>query len=207
MSKKQKIETPKFKYWLSAYQDCEEHRFIQIGNSFLLSKKVQDLSGCAFRFYICCCMECGGEAAFEFPRSAFKKYGIPTSSARRVINELVSKGFLKLKSGQATKENNRYVFSPEWKKGNVIIPSNGNCKITKPSVYGSLLNELNSCFETKFENCGLFRNSIDKIIENGVPPDTIKSQFYLIAKKFESENRKNLTLQEILKIKNFTNTN
>ena len=59
--------------WLSANVDCKDGRFIQVGNSFLLSKRVQALSAGARITYLCMAMESGGKPTFEFPKAAAEK--------------------------------------------------------------------------------------------------------------------------------------
>lgn len=48
------------KPWLSARLDCKEGRFIQVGNSLLLSKEFQALTAGARFLYLCMTMESGG---------------------------------------------------------------------------------------------------------------------------------------------------
>lgn len=104
--------------WLSARRDGKEGRFIQIGNTFLMSEKTQALSAGALKLYICAAMESGGKREFTFPLSAAKKYGIPPASMRRYLNELIDNGFIALQSsGKTTRESNIYIFALEWKDG------------------------------------------------------------------------------------------
>ena len=104
------------KPWLSARPDCKEGRFIQVGNSLLLSKEFSRLSQGARCTYLCMCMESGGRRAFIFPKSAAKKYGIPHRTLLRHVEELVGKGFLeKTLSGKCTREPNRFQFSFRWR--------------------------------------------------------------------------------------------
>ena len=51
--------------WLTARSDGKEGRFIQVGNSLLLDKRVQKLSGNALRLYLCMAMESGGRTALS----------------------------------------------------------------------------------------------------------------------------------------------
>ena len=64
------------KGWLSALPDCRDRRFIQIGNSLMLSKDFQKLSTGARWLYAAMSMESGGRREFIFPLSAAKKYGM-----------------------------------------------------------------------------------------------------------------------------------
>ena len=106
----------KVPFWMSARQDCKEGRFVQVGNSLLLSEAFQKLSMGARNLYLCMAMESGGKRAFTFPQSAGKKYGFPPRSMRRYQQELLDAGFVELESsGKATREKNCYVFSPRWR--------------------------------------------------------------------------------------------
>ena len=103
-------------FWLSAKPDCREGRFIQVGNSLLLSPEFQRLSAGARCLYLCCAMESGGRRDFVLPQSAGKKYGFCPSSLRRYLKELVTAGFINVEiCGRWTRENNRYVFSLSWR--------------------------------------------------------------------------------------------
>ena len=66
--------------WLSAKADCKEGRFIQIGNSLLLSEQMGKLKPGARYLYLCMTMEAGGKREFTFPASSAEKYHIPPSS-------------------------------------------------------------------------------------------------------------------------------
>ena len=69
--------------WLTARSDGKEGRFIQVGNSLLLDKRVQKLSGNALRLYLCMAMESGGKRHFLFPQAVGKKYGVPLFDLKR----------------------------------------------------------------------------------------------------------------------------
>lgn len=101
--------------WLSARADNREGRFIQVGNSLLLGRDFQSLSAGARFLYFCMAMESGGRREFLFPESSAKKYGIPSSSFRRYIRELSSRGFLHVSSMKNLRQPNRYAFSYDWK--------------------------------------------------------------------------------------------
>lgn len=106
----------KFQFWMSARQDCKEGRFIQVGNSLLLSEAFQELSMGARNLYMCMAMESGGKRAFTFPQLSGKKYGFPPRSMRRYQQELIDAGFIELESsGKITREKNAYLFSARWR--------------------------------------------------------------------------------------------
>lgn len=102
--------------WLSAKPDCKEGRFIQIGNSLLLSKAFQQLTAGAQLAYLCMSMESGGKMEFMFPRSVGPKYGMSTASVPRYIKELSDAGFIAVEeSGRTTRTPSKYRFSSAWK--------------------------------------------------------------------------------------------
>lgn len=104
------------KPWLSARPDCKEGRFIQVGNSLLLSEKFQALTAGARFLYLCMTMESGGKREFIFPVSAAKKYGIPKNSLTRQLAELQEKGFISVQSMANLRQPNEYSFCLEWRE-------------------------------------------------------------------------------------------
>lgn len=73
---------------LSAKVDNKEKRFIQVGNSLLLSKQFHALSTGSRFLYFCMAMESGGRKNFILPQKDAKKYGIAPSSLRKHIYDL-----------------------------------------------------------------------------------------------------------------------
>ena len=110
-SKKKKALLP----WLSAKSDGKDGRFIQIGNSLLLSKTFQTLSPGAQHLYFCMAMESGGRQDFKFPLAVAKKYGIASTSLRRYITELAAGGYVTVQSNKNLRIANDYRFSIAWK--------------------------------------------------------------------------------------------
>ena len=100
---------------LSAKVDNKEKRFIQVGNSLLLSKQFHALSTGSRFLYFCMAMESGGRKDFILPQKDAKKYGIAPSSLRKHINELEAARFIRVYSGKPTREPNRYEFCLSWK--------------------------------------------------------------------------------------------
>ena len=97
--------------WLSAKQDSKEGRFLQIGNSLLLSDQFHELSNGAKVLYICMAMESGGRQEFQFSQAAAGKYGFAPTSFDRSKKELIQAGCIILKSsGRLTREKNEYAF-------------------------------------------------------------------------------------------------
>ena len=82
----------------------------------MLSQRFSALGTAAQIVYLYMALEAGGKTDFEFPRSAFKKYGIPERTARRAIEELITAGFITCESGWTVRANSVYHFSPEWKR-------------------------------------------------------------------------------------------
>lgn len=112
--------------WLSARRNCEEGRFIQVGNSLLLSMKDAEnneqnaflnLSTGARFLYLCMAMESGGRPSFKFSHGAAKKYGIASSSFDRAVKSLIETGFITLEQDDdlAQFKANTYRFSNAWK--------------------------------------------------------------------------------------------
>ena len=110
--------------WLSRRRDNTEGRFIQVGNSLLLSKKDRDgeetnpyvrLSAGAKYLYLCMAMEAAGQRSFEFTRVTAEKYGICNSNLRRNVAELIEAGFIKCNSGKNVRLPNEYEFCFDWK--------------------------------------------------------------------------------------------
>lgn len=117
MGRRRAAQNIEIKPWLSARKDCREGRFIQVGNSLLLSKKFQELTVGAQMLYLCAAMESAGRPEFTFPRSAALKYSFSENTAARHIKELTSSGFIELlESGRFTRTANRYRFSLRWKE-------------------------------------------------------------------------------------------
>lgn len=101
--------------WMSAKADGREKRFLQVGNSLLLSKKFQSLGTGARLLYLCMAMESGGRRTFLLPRTAAKKYGVPSTSLRRYIKQLADGGFIKVSSNKNLRKPNVYEFSSAWR--------------------------------------------------------------------------------------------
>ena len=107
---------PAIVQWLSARSDNRESRFIQVGNSLVLSHEFQDLGIGTRYLYLCMAMESGGKRDFTFPQKTAEKYGIKPSSLWRHIKELEAGKFIKVYSGKPTREPNKYEFCPQWKR-------------------------------------------------------------------------------------------
>ncbi|MCD7761994.1 MAG: hypothetical protein LUI14_02130 [Lachnospiraceae bacterium] len=100
--------------WLSAKKDCKEGRFLQIGNSLMLSENFQKLSVGARWVYLALCMESGGKRTVKFPHSAAKKFGISPRSYDRQIKELLDAKFIE-PATVSKYQGNQFYFSLEWK--------------------------------------------------------------------------------------------
>ena len=80
--------------WLSANKDCRDGRFIQVGNSLLLSDAFKSLDGNAQKTYFALCMESGGKPTAELSRAGAKKYGLAPATFSRAIRVLMESGFI-----------------------------------------------------------------------------------------------------------------
>ena len=104
--------------FMSENADCKEGRFLQVGNSLLLSAKFQSLTASAIHLYICMAMESAGRIDFVFPLKAAKKYGFSATTFRSKVTELQEQGFIKLvSSGKCIRKANQYRFDFSWKGG------------------------------------------------------------------------------------------
>ena len=116
MPKRKSAKGYSVKPWLSANLDSKERRYIQIGNSILLSKQFQALRPTAQILYFCMALESGLHRDFIFPQKTMTKYGLNRSTAVKGIEELIETGFIrKVYSGKATREPSKYEFINEWK--------------------------------------------------------------------------------------------
>lgn len=104
------------KPWVSARVDCREGRFLQVGNSLMLSPKFHALSYGAQITYLCMALESGGQREFTFPRTAAEKYGIPRNSLTRYVDELKNSGFITVQSMANLRKANAYSFCFAWKQ-------------------------------------------------------------------------------------------
>lgn len=118
MGKHKAVKNVAIPAWLSGKRDSVEGRFIQVGNSLLLSKEFHALSIYAQNMYLCMAMECGGKRQFEFPKSAGEKYGFPYQTYRRALAELKDSLFIRcLEDNHTTRKPNVYEFIFDWKLG------------------------------------------------------------------------------------------
>lgn len=102
--------------WLSANWSREEGRFIQVGNSLLLSKVWHSLDGNSKHLYLCMAMESGGKPFVTLSRkSAQRKYGVSPSTYSRAIKQLIEKKFVKLDENIGRYESNKFWFINDWK--------------------------------------------------------------------------------------------
>ena len=115
MSRRKAAENCVIRPWLSGNQSCREGRYIQVGNSLLLSKAFQQLSNGARNLYLCMALESGGRQHFTFPQVAGKKFGFNPRSFWRYVDELVEKKFIKRQSNANLRVANEYEFLLDWK--------------------------------------------------------------------------------------------
>lgn len=104
-------------YWLSEKPMCDDLRFIRVGNSFLLSKKVHSLPANARYLYLCMTMEAGGCRDFTFTRSTAAKYGISSATLVRNLELLKNSGFIScVEQNRNLRKPNVYRFSATWRE-------------------------------------------------------------------------------------------
>lgn len=117
MSKRKAAQNARIRPWLSARHDNQEGRFIQVGNSFMLSPKVHELTTGARWLFFSLAMEAAGRSEVVFPRSAAKKYGIASTSFERNVCELETHGFIERVQppGQERWAKSRFRFCTGWK--------------------------------------------------------------------------------------------
>ena len=103
--------------WLSAKPDNKDGRYIQVGNSFHLDKKVHALGHTARLLYECMCQEAGGKREVTFTRGTAKKFGFPKATFERNVQRLIDGGFVELKetAERSQYSPNIYRFSLGWK--------------------------------------------------------------------------------------------
>lgn len=103
--------------WLSGRIDNKDGRYIQVGNSFHLDKRVHALGHTARLLYECMCQEAGGQREVVFTRGTARKFGFPKATFERNVQKLIDCGFLTLKENAERSQYapNIYRFSLEWK--------------------------------------------------------------------------------------------
>ena len=103
--------------WLTANLDGKDGRFIQVGNSLVLSKVFQSLSANARYLYLCLAMESGGKQTVRFSHGTAKKYGIPSTTFDRAIKELRTRSFITLIEDEERSQfkTNEFRFAADWK--------------------------------------------------------------------------------------------
>ena len=125
MPRKKAAENCDIKPWLSRRIDHTERRYIQVGDTLLISVKDKDtgqelnrfvaLSAGAKYLYLCMAMEAGRNRKFTFTKTAAAKYGIVHSSLIRNVKELLEAGMITRNSGKCTRQPNEYEFAFGWK--------------------------------------------------------------------------------------------
>ena len=76
MARRKAAKSIELKPWLSGNKDCRDGRFIQVGNSLLLSLAFKKLPGNAVKTYLALCMESGGRPTVTLSHAGAAKYGI-----------------------------------------------------------------------------------------------------------------------------------
>lgn len=117
MGRRKAAKNVHFPFWMSARANCQEGRFLQVGNSITLSKTVQKLTPGARWLYLAMAMESGGKPEMTFTHSTAKKYRIAKSTFDRHIKELCAHGFITRIPDPDMMQYapGKYRFSMEWK--------------------------------------------------------------------------------------------
>ena len=120
MPRRKTAQQAEIRPWLSARADCREGRFLQLGNSLLLSRHFQKLSANAQILYLCLAMEAGGKREVIISRSHAQKYGIAQTTFSRAIKQLSDAGFIRIDQTRGRYETNRFEFISDWKNKNPV---------------------------------------------------------------------------------------
>ena len=125
MARKKTAKNVLISPWLSGRLDCKEGRFIQVGNSLLLSEAFQKLTASARLTYFALALEGGGKKTVTFSHGAAKKYGITPSTYDRTVKQLRDAGFIEVIGDPNLNQfkANEYRFCSRWKS--YPAPQNG----------------------------------------------------------------------------------
>ena len=117
MPRRKAAQHVKISFWMSARPDCQEGRFLQLGNSLTLSKKFQSLSPSVRWFYICLSMEAGGKPTVKLSHGGARKYGISHAGYDRAVTALCEAGFLEqvFDADLSRFKTNEFRFISKWK--------------------------------------------------------------------------------------------
>ena len=117
MSHRKQKPIADIKPWLSAEKNCVEGRFIQVGNSLMLSKPIQVLTANARWLMICMAMESGRSRRFVFTHSTAEKYGLSASTFDEAKKQLLQIGYIKIVNNEDYNQYkaNEFEFISDWK--------------------------------------------------------------------------------------------
>lgn len=103
---------------MSANLDNREDRFLQVGDSLLFSKAVQELHPGARWLYICMATESGGQRRFKLSHGKGRRYGFSDTTFDRYVYELEAGGFIKRipPPGGEQYVTAEFEFSLAWKQ-------------------------------------------------------------------------------------------
>ena len=102
--------------WVTATPDGREGRFIQLGNTLLLSKTFLALNGNAQLLYIRMVNEAGGHREFTFTAGDARIYKMSKSGFAKSLDELKEKNFIECAENNANlRKANVYRFCDGWK--------------------------------------------------------------------------------------------
>ena len=117
MGKHKAAKNVELKPWLSGNKDCRDGRFIQVGNSLLLSETFRKLPGNALKTYLALCMESGGKPTVTLSYAEAAKYGIDDATFGRAIKQLKKAGLIvcDFEDNPYKYKTNVYRFTTSWK--------------------------------------------------------------------------------------------
>lgn len=119
MSRRKSAKNVPISPWLSAREDCREGRFIQVGDTLLVSKRFQALKPNSKMLYFALAMDSGGKAKVKLSHGAAeRKYGISSTTYDRAIKDLIDGGFIRqeLDEYRSQFRTNEFTFVNDWKK-------------------------------------------------------------------------------------------
>lgn len=117
MGRHKAAKSVELKPWLSGNRECRDGRFIQVGNSLLLSEPFKKLPGNTVKTYLALCMESGGRPTVTLSHAGAAKYGIDDATFDRAISKLKEAGFIScdFDDNPYRYKANVYRFISNWK--------------------------------------------------------------------------------------------
>lgn len=117
MSHRKQKSIADIKPWLSSDKSCVEGRFIQVGNSWMMSKPLQVLTANARLLMLYMAMESGPSRRFAFTHSTAEKYGLSASTFDDAKKQLLQIGYIRIVNNEDYNQYkpNEFEFMSGWK--------------------------------------------------------------------------------------------